>query len=103
MKKLLRIRNVSVKSWCSWEGNAAANSNDYLDLKGENVQVKRLPTGFTTKGIVALVFSCVAAFLGLFTISFYGMNDIAHVEDKVARDLILTWKQRMRTKKKQLF
>ena len=58
-----------------------------IGLEGENVQVKRLPTGFTTKGIVALVFSCVVAFLGLFTISFYGMNDIAHVEDKVARDL----------------
>ena len=28
-----------------------------------------------------------AAFLGLFTISFYGMNDIADVEERVARDL----------------
>lgn len=80
-------KRICEKVGVPWEGNAAANSNDYLDLKGENVQVKRLPTGFTTKGIVALVFSCVAVFLGLFTISFYGMNDIAHVEDKVARDL----------------
>ena len=37
---------------------------------------------------------CAAAFLGLFTISFYGMNDIAHVEDKVARDLDIDLEQK---------
>ena len=71
----------------SWEGNAAANSKDYLNLKGENVQHKRLPTGFTARGIVALVFSCIAGVLGLATIAYYGMNDIADVEERVARDL----------------
>ncbi|KGR07271.1 iron transport multicopper oxidase FET3, partial [Candida albicans P78048] len=63
------------------------NSNNYLDLKGENIQVKRLPTGFTARGIVALVFSCIAAFLGIAAIAYYGMNDIEDVEERVARDL----------------
>ena len=69
------------------EGNAAANSVDFLDLTGQNVQQKALPAGFTARGIVALVFSCIAAFLGLAAISFYGMADIKNVEERVARDL----------------
>ena len=38
---------------------------DVFDPKGENGAAKPLPAGFTAKGIVALVFSCVAAFAGL--------------------------------------
>ena len=55
-------KQICEKVGVPWEGNAAANSKDYLNLVGENVQVKRLPTGFTAKGIVALVFSCISAF-----------------------------------------
>ena len=80
-------KQICEKVGVSWEGNAAANSKDYLNLKGENVQHKRLPTGFTARGIVALVFSCIAGVLGLATIAYYGMNDIADVEERVARDL----------------
>ncbi|KAK6458331.1 iron transport multicopper oxidase FET3 precursor [Scheffersomyces xylosifermentans] len=69
------------------EGNAAANSKNFLDLTGEPVQHKPLPSGFTARGIVALVFSCIAAFLGLFAIAIYGMADIKDVEERVARDL----------------
>lgn len=69
------------------EGNAAANSKDFLDLSGENTQHKALPAGFTARGIVALVFSCIAAFLGLVAITFYGLADIKDVEQRVARDL----------------
>ena len=50
-------------------GNVAGNSKDLFDLKGANVAVKPLPSGFEAKGIVALVFSCVAAFLGMAVIS----------------------------------
>ena len=50
-------------------GNAAGNTVDYLDLKGENKAVAPLPAGFTARGIVALVFSCIAAFLGLAAIA----------------------------------
>lgn len=68
-------------------GNAAGNSVNYLDLTGENRQYKALPSGFTARGIVALVFSCIAAFLGIGAIAFYGMADIKDVEARVARDL----------------
>ena len=59
-----------------FEGNAAGNTENYLDLTGQNKQVGWLPAGFTTKGIVALVFSCVSAFLGMAFISYYGVSDI---------------------------
>lgn len=70
-----------------YKGNAAGNSKDYLDLTGQNVQVKALPAGFTARGIVALVFSCVAGFLGIAMIAIYGMADIPDVAERVARDL----------------
>lgn len=52
-----------------YQGNAAGNTQDFFDLTGENTSPAPLPAGFTAKGIVALVFSCVAAFLGLAVIS----------------------------------
>lgn len=66
--------------------NAAGNTN-FLDLTGENVQLKNIPLGFTAKGYVAMVFSCLAAILGLATIALYGLSDLTHVEERVARDL----------------
>jgi iron transport multicopper oxidase len=57
-------------------GNAAGNTIDFLDLKGENKSPGTLPAGFTARGIVALVFSCLAAFLGMATIGWYGMRPI---------------------------
>ncbi|KZL71998.1 multicopper oxidase, partial [Colletotrichum tofieldiae] len=53
------------------EGNAAGNTKNVLDLRGENKPVGPLPEGFTSKGYVALFFSCAAAFLGLGVISWY--------------------------------
>jgi iron transport multicopper oxidase len=58
------------------EGNAAGNTGNLLDLTGENVSPGTLPTGFTARGIVALVFSCLAAFLGMGVIGWYGMKPI---------------------------
>lgn len=60
----------------SYEGNAAANTEDLLDLTGQNKQLPWLPAGFTARGIVAMVFSCVSAFLGMAFISFYGISGI---------------------------
>lgn len=57
-------------------GNAAGNTRDLLDLSGENKSPGELPAGFTARGIVALVFSCLAAFLGMATIGWYGMRPI---------------------------
>ncbi|KAK6202582.1 iron transport multicopper oxidase FET3 precursor [Scheffersomyces amazonensis] len=79
--------NSCTKNGIPVEGNAAANSKNFLDLTGQNVQVKPLPTGFTARGIVALVFSCIAGFLGMGAITVYGLADIKDVEHRVARDL----------------
>lgn len=50
-------------------GNAAANTKDVLDLTGQNLSIAPLPAGFTARGIVALVFSCIAAILGMAVIA----------------------------------
>ena len=58
------------------QGNAAGNTGDLLDLKGERAFPGPIPAGFQAKGIVALVFSCVAAFVGMGVIGWYGMAPI---------------------------
>ncbi|KAM0321912.1 hypothetical protein ACHAQA_009809 [Verticillium albo-atrum] len=57
------------------EGNAAANTQDLLDLKGQNAPPAPLPGGFTTRGIVAFVFSCIAGILGVCVVGWYGMSE----------------------------
>jgi iron transport multicopper oxidase len=57
-------------------GNAAGNTVDLLNLKGENKSPGELPAGFTAKEIVALVFSCLSAFLGMGVIGWYGLKPI---------------------------
>jgi iron transport multicopper oxidase len=52
-----------------YAGNAAANTEDFLNLKGANVAPKPLPDGFTARGIVAMTFSIIAALLGLAVIT----------------------------------
>lgn len=71
----------------AYEGNAAANEANFLDLKGQNVQQKALPAGFTARGIVALVFSVILAVLGMAAIAYYGMTDIVDIDQRVVRDL----------------
>ncbi|RMZ84783.1 hypothetical protein DV737_g886, partial [Chaetothyriales sp. CBS 132003] len=53
-------------------GNAAGNSEDFLDLSGQPEQPGWIPAGFTTRGIVALVFSTINAVLGMTFIGIYG-------------------------------
>lgn len=76
-------QNVGV----NYTGNAAGNTVDYLDLSAANVQQPPLPSGFTARGIVALVFSCIAGVLGIIAIAFYGMADVKNIEANVVRDL----------------
>ena len=57
-------------------GNAAGNTEDVFDLSGENKAPDTLPAGFTARGIVALVFSCLAAFIGMAVISWYGVQPV---------------------------
>lgn len=52
-------------------GNAAGNDVDFLDLTGAPEPPGRLPAGFTARGVVALVFSCLSALLGIAVISWY--------------------------------
>ncbi|KAF2203099.1 hypothetical protein GQ43DRAFT_470324 [Delitschia confertaspora ATCC 74209] len=65
-----------VSSNTPMRGNAAGNTLDYADLKGENRSPGPLPSGFTARGIVALVFSCMAAAVGCAAIGWYGMGDL---------------------------
>ncbi|KAK0634673.1 multicopper like protein [Bombardia bombarda] len=53
-------------------GNAAGNTVNLLDLTGQNVPPAPFPKGFTARGIVALVFSCLSGILGVAAIAWYG-------------------------------
>ena len=57
-------------------GNAAANAVNFLDLSGQDSQPSFIPPGFTTKGIVALVFSCFSAVLGVASLTMFGVADL---------------------------
>lgn len=75
-------------TWGELSGNAA-NNTDFFNLQGENVQPKNLPAGFTARGIVALVFSCISGILGCAAIGVYGMADIPNMEEIVVKDMNL--------------
>lgn len=68
-----------------YTGNAAGNTVDFLDLEGENVAPGPLPVGFTARGIVAMVFSCLAALLGLATITWYGLAEMGDADKEAER------------------
>jgi iron transport multicopper oxidase len=55
------------------KGNAAGNVADLLDLKGEPAPPAPLPEGFTTKGIIALIFSILNGVAMVAIIAWYGM------------------------------
>ncbi|QGA20243.1 hypothetical protein EYB26_007945 [Talaromyces marneffei] len=58
------------------EGNAAGNTKDYTDLTGQNMQPGWIPGGFTTRGIVSMVFTVLSAVLGMASIVLYGLSDL---------------------------
>ncbi|KAK9450273.1 Cupredoxin [Limtongia smithiae] len=86
----------------SYEGNAAGNTVDLYDLTGEPVQVDWIPAGFTARGIVAMVFSCVSAFVGMGFITWYGLSDLktteAEVEQVFAEEEAVTEESNSETK-----
>lgn len=77
-----RAGNVQIK------GNAAGNTVDLFNLDGQNESVAPLPSGFTARGIVALVFSCVSAFLGMAVIAWYGAAPLGSAELASAKNFI---------------
>lgn len=81
------FKDICTKAGVNYTGNAAGNKVDFMDLSGVNVQHKALPSGFTAKGYVAMVFSCIAGFLGIAAITIYGLADIKNMESHVAQDL----------------
>jgi iron transport multicopper oxidase len=65
----------------AYQGNAAANTEDFLDLKGQNRQAGWIPYGgFTAKGYVAMVFSVISAVVGIAALTLYGLSDMKYVE-----------------------
>ncbi|KAL7937529.1 Cupredoxin [Trichoderma chlorosporum] len=56
------------------KGNAAGNTVNFLDLTGENKAPGTIPPGFTPRGIVALVFSCITGVLGVIVVAWYGLS-----------------------------
>lgn len=62
------------------QGNAAGRTTDLLNLEGEYVSPARLPEGFTARGIVALVFSILAALLGIAAVVWYGVGELGKGE-----------------------
>ncbi|KAI0181548.1 multicopper oxidase [Hypoxylon sp. FL1284] len=54
-------------------GNAAGNTVNLLDLTGEPRSPDPLPDGFTTRGKVALAFSCLCGILGVAAVASYGL------------------------------
>ncbi|CAF9938409.1 hypothetical protein IMSHALPRED_000790 [Imshaugia aleurites] len=57
-------------------GNAAGNDVNFTDLTGAPEPPGQLPAGFTAKGVVAFLFSCLCAFAGIAVISWYGAGEI---------------------------
>ncbi|KAL7922938.1 Cupredoxin [Trichoderma austrokoningii] len=72
------------------KGNAAGNTADLLDLSGQNQPPGTIPSGFTPRGIVALVFSCVTGILGVVVVAWYGLSspmeivplEVSHIIEK---------------------
>ena len=69
-------------------GNAAARTDDLINVDGANISPPPLPAGFTARGIIALVFSAVAAFLGMFAVTRYGMGELSVLELEHAKKRI---------------
>ncbi|KAK6369278.1 uncharacterized protein PV06_08474 [Exophiala oligosperma] len=77
------------------EGNAAAKTENFLDLDGQPEQVGPIASGFTARGIVALVFSCISAVLGMAFITIYGLSepktlqkDMSSTDDDVTHESV---------------
>ena len=66
-------------------GNAAANTENLLDLTGANVSPAPLPDGFQARGIVALTFSILAGLIGIGVVAWYGMGEMSEVSREQAR------------------
>jgi iron transport multicopper oxidase len=62
---------------------------DLLNLEGATVAPPPLPAGFTTRGIIALLFSVFAAILGMAAVARYGMAELSVIELERAKRKIV--------------
>ncbi|KIW13476.1 hypothetical protein PV08_08664 [Exophiala spinifera] len=77
-------------------GNAAGNTEDFLDLKGAPKQPEVIQYGgFTTKGYVAMAFAVLSAVLGIASLAVYGMSDIKYAANN-KRHIYLTTHEKYR-------
>lgn len=58
-------------------GNAAGNTIDYMDLRGEPAPPAALPEGFTAKGVIALIVSALNGLAMVAAIAWYGLQPAA--------------------------
>ncbi|KAJ3520117.1 hypothetical protein NM208_g13851 [Fusarium decemcellulare] len=70
-------------------GNAAGNTEDLLDLSGENVPPPRLPDGFTPRGILALAFSTLMGIVGVYVVASYGLKTETKKKRSAEREPLL--------------
>lgn len=59
---------------------------EVLNLEGASISPDPLPAGFTKGGVVALVFSCLAAVAGLAAVSWYGVGELKGKEEEEEGD-----------------
>ena len=59
-----------------WHAN---NIQDLLNLDGQALSPAPLPSGFTPRGIVALVFSIIAGLLGVAVVAWYGLGEMGEI------------------------
>lgn len=71
------------------KGNAAGNSDDFLDLSGENAPPPPLPAGFTLQGIVAILFSSMMGIIGIWVVGSYGMRTGSKQRKSAEREPLL--------------
>lgn len=70
-------------------GNGASHVNSsFTDISGMNVQQPWLPSNFTARGIVALVFSILCALISLGFITWYGLSDTKAGEARTASHIL---------------
>lgn len=86
-------KNLCKLAGMGWEGNAAGNTKDFLDLTGENLQPQPLPEGFTLKGYIGLFACTIVALWGLYNIYEFGMKDVSITpEEKLSTERRVTRK-----------
>ncbi len=64
-------------------GNAAGNSKEFLDLRGENVQPAIIRGVFTLKGYIAITIATLFGLAGITSIAIYGFSSLDPEEEFV--------------------